>query len=418
VTFEWAVVLGAISVVCLFIVWVMRRSKALDKSHGTSDARMAALAHHSRTEGSFQEAPRHEQPTQLTVPPMAKPETQDRSKATAKQATGEVGIFPASSVLVPTAPADPDQSRPWSAEEGQRLLAGYGNGDSISVLSRSCGVTGRAVVYELSRQLLEPIGRMVDPAAPKFQTAWSTGELKILQYYYSSAVSLPIIARNMQRDQFEVAFQLFANHIPRLAANLLPSPESIAVLSSPVPKLSVETLNELPVEETNQTLGGTYGLGPAEPDLIVAGISPHNDADEMPPQAAVVGGVDPSNDSDDNRNWSSTELTRLLHLYTDNEDMEIADLARHFVTTSRSVVIALTNLVLEPQGLLEDPTCPKWRQPWTQQDVDDVHDSFRTGASLQTIAQAVGRDQLSVAFRLLRDRLPEVYGVLEGFQPA
>lgn len=108
----------------------------------------------------------------------------------------------------------------------------------------------------------------------------------------------------------------------------------------------------------------------------------------------------------------------MLHLYADNEDMEIADLARHFVSTSRSVVIALTILVLEPQGLLEDPTCPKWRHSWTQQDVDDVHDLFRTGASLQVISQATGRDQLSVAFRLFRDRLPDVYGVLESFPPA
>lgn len=422
-TFEWAVVLGAISVVCLFIVWVMRRNKAPDKNHGTSDARTAALGHHPGIEGPFQEGQRPAQPTQLNVGTVAAPERQDRATVTenmptAQQPTGEVGSFPALSVPVPRAPADPDQTRPWSAEQGQRLLAGYRKGDSIAVLSRTCGVTGRAVVYELSRQLLEPIGRMVDPTAPKFQTAWSTGELKILHYYYSIAVRLPDIARNMQRDQFEVAFQLFANHIPRLPADLLPSPKSIVVPECQAPAPSVETVDELPVHETINIADNPQSLQPSETAQTVTWTPTNREAVSVAPADAVVRRADPSNDSDDNRSWSRTELTRLVHLYADNEDMEIADLARHFGTTSRSIVIALSDLILEPQGPLEDENCPKWRQAWTQQDVDDVHDLFRKSASLHTIAQAVGRDQLSVAFRLLRDRLPAVYGVLEGLNSA
>ena len=418
-TFEWAAVLGAISVVCLFIVWVMRQSKALDKGHDASDARMAAVAHRPGIEGPFQERRRPAQPTQLEVGTVAAPETQDRLTVTAnrpiaKGPTGEVGSFPTSSVHVPLAPADPDQTRPWSVEEGQRLLAGYIKGDSIAVLSRTCGVTGRAVVYELSRQLLEPIGRMVDPTAPKFQTAWSTGELGILDYYYLSAVSLPNIARNMQRDQFEVAFQLFANHIPRVPANLLPPPTSIPVPERPAPARSIETVDELAVQKTIKTADNLQSLQPSETAQTLTKAPTNRETVLAAPADAVVRRADPSNDSDDNRSWSRTELTRLIHLYADNEDMEIADLARHFGTTSRSIVIALTDLILEPRGPLEDENCPKWRQAWTQQDVDDVHDLFRLGASLHTIAQAVGRDQLSVAFRLLRDRLPEVYGVLES----
>ncbi|CAI3793933.1 hypothetical protein NKCBBBOE_00932 [Pseudarthrobacter sp. MM222] len=395
---------------------------------------MAALAHHPRTDGPFQEGPRPAHPTQLKVAPavlvglavdgeglaaVATPETQDlftvtANRPTAKQPTGGVGTLPTPSVPVPRAPADPDQTRPWSVEEGQRLLAGYRKGDSIAVLSRTCGVTGRAVVYELSRQLLEPIGRMVDSTAPKFQTAWSTGELKILDYYYSSAVSLPNIARNMQRDQFEVAFQLFANQIPRVPTGLVLSPETNGFPGGHAPELSMTTYNESPIEKTLQTGGSPESFRSYEADPPVSSLFRH-DADSTPAMSAVIGRADPSNDSDDNRNWSSTELTRLLHLYADNEDMEIADLARHFGTTSRSVVIALTNLILEPRGPLEDENVPKWRRAWTHQDVDDVHDLFRTGAALQTIAQAVGRDQLSVAFRLLRDRLPEVHCISEDF---
>ncbi|NUU32662.1 hypothetical protein [Arthrobacter sp. C9C5] len=415
-TFQWAVVLGAISVVCLFIVWIMRRNKASDKSHGVSDAHTAALAHHPGIEGAFEES---QGPTQVRVGTVAAPETQDRptvaeNRPTAQQPTGEVGPFPSPSVDVPRAPADPDQTRAWSAEQGQRLLAGYRKGDSIAVLSRTCGVTGRAVVYELSRQLLEPIGRMVDPTAPKFQTAWSTGELRILDYYYSSDVSLPDIARNMQRDQFEVAFQLFANHIARVPMGPVPPPDMSGLSEKHAVGLSVPSLSESPVPETLQTGGIPKSLEPSEPGPALAIVIPQHVVDDTPSASAVVGRADPSNDSDDNRSWSSNELTRLLHLYADNEDMEIADLARHFGTTSRSVVIALTNLILKPLGPLEDENAPKWRRAWTHRDIDDVHDLFWTGASLQTIAHAVGRDQLSVAFRLLRDRLPEVHCLSEG----
>lgn len=416
-TFEWAVVLGAIAVSCLFVVWVMRRRKAVDGSHGTSNPPTDVLAHHPRTGGPFQGG---QSPAQLKVARATTPETQDSptvtvNKPTAKQPTGEVGSFPAPSFHVPRAPADPDQTRPWSVEEGQRLLAGYRKGDSIAVLSRTCGVTGRAVVYELSRQLLEPIGRMVDPTAPKFQTAWSTGELKILDYYYSSAVSLPYIARNMQRDQFEVAFQLFANHIPRVPAGLVLSPETSGFPESQAPELSVTTCNESPIRKALQTGGSPESLQSSKPDLLVSSIFRRQDADSTPAVSAVIGRADPSNDSDDNRTWSSTELTRLLDLYADNEDLDIVDLARHFGTTSRSVIITLANLILKPQGPLENESVPKWRRAWTRQDIDDVHDLFWSGASLPTIAQAVGRDQLSVAFRLLMDRLPDVHCISEGF---
>lgn len=129
----------------------------------------------------------------------------------------------------------------------------------------------------------------------------------------------------------------------------------------------------------------------------------------------IVYGLDPGNDSDDNRSWSHSEERRLLHCYGDNEDWDIVDLARHFGTTSRSIVITLMFLLLEPQGPIEDHRSPRWRQPWTQDAVDDVHDLFRTGASLSDIARTCGRDQLSVAFRLFRDRLPEVHGVADDF---
>lgn len=88
----------------------------------------------------------------------------------------------------------------------------------------------------------------------------------------------------------------------------------------------------------------------------------------------------------------------------------------HFRTASRAIVIALAYVVLQPQGPLEDPLCPK--REWGQGDVDALHDFFRTEASLAQIAGASARDQLSVAFRLFTDRLPGVTGVVKEIQTA
>lgn len=133
---------------------------------------------------------------------------------------------------------------------------------------------------------------------------------------------------------------------------------------------------------------------------------------EIAPET-IVSGIDSDNDSDDNRSWSQLALRELLRLYGDNEDMGVVDLARQMGTTSRAIVIALTEILFDQHGSIATPSFP--RRPWTQGEVDDVHDLYRAGDSLYKIAQSVSRTQLSVAFRLLEDRVPETIASIEEF---
>lgn len=309
-----------------------------------------------------------------------------------------------------TTVADEDETRLWSEIESAGLVAGYTRGASIAMLGSSVGTTHRAVVFELSRLMLKPEGPMVDRAAEKFGHFWSSREEQALRDLYLAGMSLPSIARKLQRDQLGVAFRLFENHIPQLPVIQVPSVAPLVVTPSGTGSSSESAATtRLETDALSATASGTSertgALGPAPvPSLAVFMRGVH----EPTPPETIVGSLDPDNDSDDNRSWSSEELKRLLRIYGDSEDLDINELARHFRTTSRSVVIALTYLLLEPYGPLEDPACTKHRQLWTQGEVDLVHDSFRAGATLYQIAQALERDQLSLAFKLFGERLPEV----------
>ncbi|WP_456510294.1 YqaJ viral recombinase family protein [Arthrobacter sp. TE12231] len=331
---------------------------------------------------------------------------------------------PASLSTAATTPApavtvenDVDETRPWNDAERGKLVAGYVGGATIAELATRVGTTHRAVVFELSRLWLKPEGSMVDPTAARFGAYWSSGEERTLKDLYSTGISLPNIARKMQRDQLGIAFRLFENHIPQLPAAPTTPAEKRKAHTSPTPEpslpLDFETTNPAPPAPAPEAISISEMPIPAV--LLPPKVAVQRQEVVLPPET-IVGGLDPDNDSDDNRHWSPMELGRLLNLYGDNEDMEIFELARHFRTTSRAVVIALASIVLEPQGPLEDPHLAK--RDWTQGDVDTVHDLFRAGSPLPQIAHATGRDQLSVAFRLLGDRLPEISGLIEEFQTA
>lgn len=315
---------------------------------------------------------------------------------------------------VTTFAADVDETRSWSDGERKKLVAGYVRRATIADLAATVGTTHRAVVFELSRLLLEPEGQMVSPTAGRFGSYWGSEEEQALRDLYSAGISLPGIARRLQRDQLGTAFRLFENYIPQFSAEDAPPAEQLSEHRTAAHEATAELI---PV---------TANTGPEvpEPEVSIPADLPEpcrNRPGEVPgrpavlelPPETIVGGLDPDDDSDDNRHWSPAELDRLMLLYCHNEDIDVFDLARHFRTTSRAVVIALAFRILEPQGPLEDPLRPG--REWTQRDVDTLHDLFLTGTSLARIAQATERDQLSVAFRLLGDRLPGVSGFTEDF---
>lgn len=309
-----------------------------------------------------------------------------------------------------TQTVDEDETRPWSEPERRDLLAGYSRGESIATLASRTSATRRAVVFELTRLMLAPEGPMVDRAAGKFGHFWSTADEKILRDLYSTGTTLLDIARELKRDQLGVAFKLLENAIPHPPEADVPlvEPMAAAVLgtssvveSAAVPVLPKSASSSPAPRPSQLTAAGGAVSVPSQPSSL------RRMYDPVPPET-LVGNLDPDNDSEDNRVWPPHELRRLIHIYRDNEDLEVFEIARHFRTTSRSVVITLTRLLLEPHGALEDTTCPKHRKHWTQGEVDLVHDSFSSGATLFQIAQTLGRDQLSVAFKLFGERLPEV----------
>ena len=122
---------------------------------------------------------------------------------------------------------DVDETRPWNDTERGKLVAGYVGGATIAELATCVGTTHRAVVFELSRLWLKPEGPMVDPTAARFGSYWSSEEEQTLRDLYSAGISLPNIARKMQRDQLGIAFRLFENHIPQLPAAPPPPAEKL-----------------------------------------------------------------------------------------------------------------------------------------------------------------------------------------------
>lgn len=354
-------------------------------------------------------------PTQPAVGRAARTPTEGPSSPGLPPVTASLSAPTTAPAPAVAAENDADDIRIWNEAELEKLVTGYLKGTTIAELATNVGTTRRAVVFELSRLWLKPEGSMVDPTALKFGATWTSEEERTLKELYSAGIGLLTIARKMQRDQLGIAFRLFADHIPQLPAALTTAQEKRNAHTSqtpdPSPSVVFEATNPAP------PVTAPEAASIAEMPKTAAPL-PHKAAvqrQEVVLPETIVGGLDPDNDSDDNRHWSPMELGRLLNLYGDNEDMEIFELARHFRTTSRAVVIALASILLEPQGPLEDPHLAK--RDWTQGDVDAVHDLFRAGSNLPQIARATGRDQLSVAFRLLGDRLPGVSGFPQEFQP-
>jgi hypothetical protein len=103
--------------------------------------------------------------------------------------------------------------------------------------------------------------------------------------------------------------------------------------------------------------------------------------------------------SDPEQGWSYTSQKELLELWVGGMDLEL--LARHLNRKQREVVVKLSELILKAPHPVADSSAPYFRKPW-----DYFHDSelrrlYALGKKPSEIADALGRDELGVCFRLL-----------------
>lgn len=107
--------------------------------------------------------------------------------------------------------------------------------------------------------------------------------------------------------------------------------------------------------------------------------------------------------ADDAERWSSAESNDLEARYRDG--FELVDLADHFARTTRSVVFELSARMLVTEGNLVDASAARFGTYWTEGERSSVTNLYKPGESILPIARLLGRDQLSIAFVLLGERI-------------
>lgn len=455
-SFEWAVTLGALGVIVLFVVWVARRTGQSGK-HSSSPthsgmgkdspspanpellrptvteahagplpqngrrfhARLLTDSYGSPIGSENRDAwlrARRNGVTATDVGRIVRPDghfsTERSTLLEAKVSGGEDPFLPVFQHGIDREPI----IAAWVAEAyGIQFNSLLCRGENPRHLATPDGIGAGGVIAEIktsSEPLKEILGRYRDQLQWQLHVTQSERVLFVVENRFTFRRESQWIERDDYRIFILAAHaDAFLQELDkRLATADLPVQEPTPVLSRNAaarPDAASADATTDPTTTAARSSAPPGAVPPPSGKLII-----RRQENVLPPET-IVGSTDPDNDADDNRSWPAAEIRRLLQLYSDNEDMEMTDIARHFRTTSRAVVIALTDLVLEPRGPLEDPMRPKWKQPWTQNEVDLVHDLFRSGASLHQIAQATERDQLWVAFRLFEHRLPDVAEAIE-----
>lgn len=102
--------------------------------------------------------------------------------------------------------------------------------------------------------------------------------------------------------------------------------------------------------------------------------------------------------------WSTDESVSLLRMYVEGWSLE--DMAERFGAVEEALVVELTSWMIETSGELRDHTCPRNNEYWTPDEDRLLGELFRVHANASAVARELGRDQLSIATRLLRLRIP------------
>lgn len=97
--------------------------------------------------------------------------------------------------------------------------------------------------------------------------------------------------------------------------------------------------------------------------------------------------------------WSYTSQKELLELWVDGMDLEL--LARHLNRKHLGVIVKLSELILKAPQPVVDSSAPYFRKPWDYFHNSELRRLHALGKKPSEIADALGRDELGVCFRLL-----------------
>jgi hypothetical protein len=108
---------------------------------------------------------------------------------------------------------------------------------------------------------------------------------------------------------------------------------------------------------------------------------------------------DSRNSSNPEPSWSYESQKELLELWVDGMDLEL--LARHLNRKRLEVIQKLSELILKAPQPVADSSAPYFRKPWDYFHNSELRRLYALGKKPSEIADALGRDELGVCFRLL-----------------
>lgn len=108
---------------------------------------------------------------------------------------------------------------------------------------------------------------------------------------------------------------------------------------------------------------------------------------------------------DEEKIWTPSESAELLKLY--RSGLSISKLSQTFSVIPVGVVRELSSWLVVTEGELVDSSARNFGSAWTQEDLAKIKDLYEPSTSISPLAQALGRDQLAIAFKLFEFRIPE-----------
>lgn len=97
--------------------------------------------------------------------------------------------------------------------------------------------------------------------------------------------------------------------------------------------------------------------------------------------------------------WSEAQDRRLLGAYFTHRNIERT--AIELQVDQKQVAARLVRLLLDPLGDIHDPSVENWGKRYTSADTNALLTQWKRGDDLSEIADALGRDQLGIGWKLL-----------------